>query len=109
MTTSASAELNVIKSVQINSSSQSIAGTLRPPKSSLLAMVLVPLARGSRPLTPNPRLGFRRKWENIGHAGPAIAGAVCRPGRSEESCDYLIGCRRLITGGANSQPKTLAV
>jgi hypothetical protein len=43
MTTSASAELNVIKSVQINSSSQSIAGTLRAPKSSLLAMAVSPL------------------------------------------------------------------
>jgi hypothetical protein len=58
----------------MNSSSQSIAGTLRAPKSSLLAMVLVPLARGSHALTPNPRHGFRRGRGNIGHAGlPSLA------------------------------------
>jgi hypothetical protein len=54
---SASAELNVIKSVQIKSSSQSIAGTLRAPKSSLLAMAVIPLPRGSQTLTPNPGSG----------------------------------------------------
>jgi hypothetical protein len=54
---SASAELNVIKSVQIKSSSQSIAGTLRAPKSSLLAMAVIPLPRGSETLTPNPGSG----------------------------------------------------
>ena len=47
MSRSARAELSIIKSVQIKSSSQSIAGTLRAPKSSLLAMAMVPLARGS--------------------------------------------------------------
>ena len=44
MSTSARAELSVINSVQINSSSQSIAGTLRAPKSSLLAMAVIPLS-----------------------------------------------------------------
>jgi hypothetical protein len=61
MTTNASAELNVIKSVQINSSSQSIAGTLRAPKSSLLAMAVIPLARGNSATTPKPRTWFQAK------------------------------------------------
>src|SRR5262249_9767052 len=58
--------LSVIKSVQINSSSQSIAGTLRAPKSSLLAMVLVPLARGSFTTTPKQALGSVTEGGNVG-------------------------------------------
>ena len=59
MSTSARAELSVINSVQINSSSQSIAGTLRAPKSSLLAMAVIPLPRGTLTATLNPGSGFR--------------------------------------------------
>jgi hypothetical protein len=57
MTTSASAELIVINNVQIKSSSQSIAGTLRAPKSSLPAMAIVPLARGALTITPSQAFG----------------------------------------------------
>ena len=64
MSTSARAELSVIKSVQIKSSSQSIAGTLRAPKSSLLAMAVIPLARGNLLVTPGPGWRFRGQKEN---------------------------------------------
>jgi hypothetical protein len=83
MSISASAELNVIKSVQINSSSQSIAGTLRAPKSSLLAMVLVPLARGSWASTPNPALGSVAEQEILGSRS-AVAGAMPGPADLEK-------------------------
>ena len=80
MTTSASAELNVIKSVQINSSSQSIAGTLRAPKSSLLAMAVIPLARGSLLKTPYPGYRFH-----------GLKGKYRRPGpdRDTDQADQL--------------------
>lgn len=56
--TAASTELIEIKSVQINNSSQSIAGTLRAPKSSLLAMAMLPLCRGNRPSNAEPTHWF---------------------------------------------------
>ena len=109
MTTSASVELNVIKSVQINSSSQSIAGTLRAPKSSLLAMAMVPLALGSLTITSNPSPRFRRlkrkRWGPARHAtAQPQAGLVV----SEERCNYLIGWNELITGGTNSRARAIA-
>ena len=58
MTTIASAELIVIKSVQMNSSSQSIAGTLRAPKSSRPAMAVIPLAPRRSEHNAEPRFGF---------------------------------------------------
>jgi len=47
---------------------------LRAPKSSLLAMVLIPLARGSSVITPNPALGSAGGRENVGRL---LARAVC--------------------------------